>query len=49
LSLVGTALFARQLPKLRAAARPALERAGLLPPLVAGLQTATAAEEAAAA
>ncbi len=49
ISLVGTVLFASQLPKLRVAARPALERAGLLPPLAAGLQSATAAGEAAAA
>jgi MFS family permease len=45
LSLVGTAAFASQLPKLRAAARPSLVRAGLLPPLSSGLQSAVRVEE----
>jgi MFS family permease len=45
ISLVGTFAFASQLPKLRAAARPSLVRAGLLPPLASGLQAAVRVEE----
>jgi MFS family permease len=40
-SLAGAIYFSLILPELRAAARPMLERAGVLPPLAAGLQAAT--------
>lgn len=40
-SLAGAVYFMMILPELRAAARPMLERAGVLPPLAAGIQAAT--------
>ena len=40
-SLVGAIYFTVKLPELRAAARPMYEKAGLLPPLAAGIQAAT--------
>jgi MFS family permease len=41
LSLVGTLYFIWWLPVLRKAARPMLEKAGVLPPIAEGLQSAT--------
>jgi len=41
ISLIGAANFVLKLKSLRAAARPMLERAGVLPPLAAGIQAAT--------
>jgi MFS family permease len=40
-SLAGAVYFTLKLRELRAAARPMLERAGVLPPLAAGIQAAT--------
>jgi MFS family permease len=40
-SLLGALYFVLRLPYVRKAARPMLERAGILPPLAAGLQAAT--------
>ncbi len=45
LSLAGALYFIWWLPVLRAAARPMLEKAGVLPPLVTGIQSATQATE----
>jgi MFS family permease len=40
-ALLGAIYFVLRLPQVRKAARPMLERAGVLPPLAAGLQAAT--------
>jgi MFS family permease len=40
-SLLGAIYFMLRLPQVRLAARPMLEKAGILPPLAAGLQAAT--------
>jgi MFS family permease len=44
-SLLGSLYFIWRLPSLRAAARPMLERAGVLPPIAAGIESATQATE----
>ena len=41
ISLAGTLYFIWRLPALRKAARPMLEKAGVLPPIAEGLQSAT--------
>ena len=45
LSLLGALYFMRRLPSIRRAARPMLEKAGVLTPIAAGLQSATQASQ----
>ena len=45
LSLAGALYFMRRLPILRKAARPMLEKAGVLPPIASGLQSANQASQ----
>ncbi|HEV2969116.1 MAG TPA: hypothetical protein VGY55_03940, partial [Pirellulales bacterium] len=44
LSLLGALYFVLRLPSIRKAARPMLEKAGVLPPIAAGIESATQAE-----